>query len=262
MSIDFKLGVVGDPVEHSLSPKIHNQFAEQFGHKIDYQKYHISEQEFESFVYDFFNSGGRGLNVTLPHKHSAATIVDELTEQARLTGSVNTISRDNTGRLIGDTTDGKGLVIDLLQKGVDVQGKTVLVIGAGGAAASIIYALLQAGANLKLFNRTESKAKALVKTYSDFGNIALLEPAMSYEILISSVTELDKKLFSQVTQPLMSGTLVYDLNYGQRAESLKVLSHEAGCTNFIDGIGMLIGQAAQSYKIWTGCFPDVSKVML
>ena len=256
----LKLGVIGMPIAHSLSPKIHNQFARQFSHQIDYQKFLVEPGELTPFVRKFFADGGHGLNVTLPHKHAAAQLVDKLTPQANLTASVNTIFKDEAGQLVGDTTDGCGLLLDLKRLKFGVSGKHLLIVGAGGASSSIVGALLGKSAQLSVFNRTSEKAKALVNQFSDIGLINIAEEGERYDGVISTISEFNEEVFKQFDGSYTEDAYCYELNYGARAESLKQFSISKGLKRFADGKGMLIGQAAHSYFLWTGEMPSVEGI--
>lgn len=265
MTSPLKLGVIGMPINHSLSPQIHRQFSEQFSDKIDYQKYEVSPESLTQFIQEFFDNGGVGLNVTLPHKQAVAKLVDIQTPEALLTGSVNTIFKNEDGKLVGDTTDGKGLLLDLERLNFDIKNKRILIIGAGGAAASIIASLLTAKAQVAIYNRTKSKAEALVGLFGKLGDITLIEKFDEFhrfDGVISSVSEFNLGLFESLSESKNSKMFFYDLNYGERAKPLEdfVNNHQLG--EFSDGLGMLKGQAAYSYQHWTGNLPDIERVSL
>ncbi|TQV88181.1 shikimate dehydrogenase [Aliikangiella coralliicola] len=269
---EFKLGVIGCPIKHSVSPVIHRQFSQQFNHQIDYQKYLVEPENLTSFVSTFFTNSEtqnlvKGLNVTLPHKQLVIDSLERLTEEASLCQSVNTIFVDQNGKLTGDTTDGRGLLYDLEQLDFAVSGKNILVVGAGGASQSILVALLKAGASIQLLNRTQDKAEILVERFSHLGKIATFSASafggsLKLDGVISSISEFNGPLMSSITSCIDSQTYFYDLNYGERAESFRQFALANQCERFADGLGMLIGQAAFSYQIWTGSLPDVNSVKL
>jgi len=259
-------GVIGNPVEHSLSPRIHTQFANQFGHSIDYQKYQLNPHELKSFIANFFATGGKGLNVTLPYKQTVIPLLDRLSEEAALSQSVNTVYLDDKHNLVGATTDGQGLLLDLELQGFQVKGKKILLIGAGGASASILAALLKAGASISLYNRTLSKAEKLQQDFATIGEVELFDPyeqqdhEISFDALVSSISQFNLELFSKIQKYINQNTYCYDLNYGQRAETFKQFALQNRCYKFSDGFGMLKGQAAIAYKIWQGVLPDISQI--
>jgi len=251
-------GVIGNPIKHSLSPEIHRQFSESINMSIDYQKYLVEPAQLNHFVVDFFAKGGRGLNVTLPFKQQVIESVETLSEAARICQSVNTLSQDLSGKICGDTTDGDGLILDLARHDFSVTGKNILVIGAGGASVSVIYALLKKRANVRLLNRTESKVQAVVEQFSMVGQIEAFNPQseIKFDGVICSVSEFNKKLFDQMINSLNDNAFVYDLNYSERAKSALDYFSKNGFKRSADGYGMLIGQAAKSFEIWHGVLPS------
>ena len=261
-----RYGVIGDPIEHSLSPKIHTQFSNQLGLQVDYQKYHVRPEELELFIKEFFVKGGRGLNVTVPHKQSIIKHLDKLTGEAQLANSVNTVFIDQQGLLVGDTTDGAGLLLDLSNKPLTINKARVLVIGAGGASQSILLALLKAGASIEILNRTPEKVSDIVQRFSGFGEIKSFNKQLnsphSFDLVISSISEFNHELISQIADRVDQNTFCYDLNYAQRAMMFKQFVTENGMTHFSDGLGMLICQAALSYQIWHKKLPDTSLVTI
>ena len=258
-------GVVGDPVDHSLSPLIHQQFAAQFGHSIDYRKYPVKPEGLARFVDDFFASGGRGLNVTVPHKQEVIGLLHRVSREARLANSVNTISLGAKGELVGDTTDGEGLLLDLALKNYPVKGKRLLVIGAGGASQAILVALLNAGAQISLHNRTTSKIPPLLKRFSPLGQIKAFEFAQAkadekFDLVINTASSVTPELMRPLGGCFSTAHACYDLNYGARAQAFKQYAQAHGCEQFSDGWGMLVAQAAKSYQIWRGQLPQISAV--
>ncbi len=265
MSKTSSLGVIGNPVEHSLSPLIHTQFAQQFADRIDYQKYQIIPEQLAEFIQSFFKQGGSGLNVTLPYKQAVIDCLDFISDEAKLAGSVNCISVKQSGKLFGDTTDGVGLMLDLNRQEFVVNQKNILIVGAGGAAQSILVSLLNAGAKVFLVNRNEEKAKNLIHRFKHIGEISLLKnhPRQSQLIadgLISCISEFNPAIFETLTANLNQDSFCYDLNYAARACQFLDFAKQAGCRRSSDGLGMLLGQAAKSYQIWFGRLPDITKV--
>lgn len=251
-----KYGVVGYPIEHSLSPPIHHGFAEQLGHCIDYQKYSVASDGLESFVRNFFSAGGKGLNLTLPHKYQAAAFTDWQSPLSQCCGSINTLYLNDAGQLCGDSTDGKGLMLDLSCKGLPIVDAHILILGAGGATQSILYSLLQSGARVSLYNRSQDKVNRLIEAFSKFGQVSEYSPRRDYLGVFSALTEFEDAFLAPVATSLAKASYVYDLNYGERSEALRDLCERLGQSRFFDGWGMLIAQAALSYQIWTGVLPD------
>jgi shikimate dehydrogenase len=249
-------GVIGNPIEHSLSPQLHAQFAHQFNRQSSYQKYQVEPHLLVEFVSQFFSQGGQGLNVTLPFKNQILSLATHLSIEAKVSGSINTLMLNQEGEICGDTTDGKGLLVDLKRLGVSLKRKSVLIIGAGGASQSVIYSLLSAGAKITLYNRSQSKAEAVIKQFSNYGNIELFDPSKvasvekQYSLMINCVSRIEAEFFQPILPSLSHIKLFYDLNYGERAEQLKQLVESQGVKHFADGFGMLVAQAAESHKLW------------
>ena len=183
-----KYAVVGFPIGHSLSPSIHSQFAAQTGQQLSYSAIEVKPENFDQALSDFFQSGGLGLNCTVPLKELAFAKADQLTERAKFSGAVNTLKRMPDGSLLGDNTDGVGLLTDLTENlGLSIKGKRVLVLGAGGAARGILGPLLEAGpAELYLANRTVEKAQLMEELFASIGCIH----ACAYESLLGQQFDL------------------------------------------------------------------------
>ena len=242
-----RYAVIGCPIEHSLSPLIHTQFAQQTGLVLTYEKIVAEETEFESMVVDFFKTGGKGLNVTLPYKERAFKLADVTTPRAREAKAANTLWM-HEGKLHADTTDGIGLVRDL-SRYITLKHKRVLLLGAGGAARSVIGALFEAEiAALTVLNRTASKAKALQQ---DFPSITL-EIQGGYDVVLNATSALEIVLPNHC---LTAKTYCYDFMYNQKAPTPFVTwARSKGC-EARDGFGMLVEQAVESFWIWHGVRP-------
>ena len=217
MSKSYRLGVIGNPIKHSLSPLIHRQFAAQFDIDIDYRKCLVEANRLEQFIADFFSMGGDGLNVTLPYKQALMPIVDELTEDAKAVGSVNTLFLNRSGSLVGHTTDGAGLMYDFERLSWQLKGKKVLLVGAGGASQSVLLAILKQGAKVEILNRTQPKAQKLINQFKDFGNIEEYSSESHYDFVISSISEFNATLLEPVAAQINERSICYDLNYAERA---------------------------------------------
>ncbi|KAF7785436.1 shikimate dehydrogenase [Pseudoalteromonas rubra] len=263
-----KYAVFGNPIKHSKSPAIHTQFAGQFNSVIEYRAILAELPEFEATVTTFFAEGGLGANVTLPFKERAYQLAGQLTERARLAGAVNTLMPQPDGSLLGDNTDGAGLVADLLRHTATLSGASILLIGAGGAARGCVYPLLQAGAaSVVIANRTAEKAQQLAQLFSDYGNVqgvALNEvPVQNYDLVINSTSSSVTGLVPDIDpQHVSTCTLAYDMFYSdqQTAFLAWVATHNAAA-QCVDGMGMLVGQAAEAFALWRGQTPEVTPVL-
>ena len=253
--------VVGNPIEQSKSPIIHQNFAKQFGIELQYNKVLSTPDKFKQEVKSFFNNSGLGLNITAPFKQLAFEMADKLSEKAKLAGAVNTLYIED-GLLVGDTTDGRGLVSDLLFHNVVLEGKTVLLLGAGGAARGCVKDLLeQRPEKLIVCNRTYSKAQAIVDAISA-DNLA----AVSFEdatnikadIIINSTScSLDNEILALSPTVFNSASVIYDMSYKNEMTSFnKWAKDNSKEALVIDGLGMLIEQAAESFNIWHGHKPN------
>ena len=256
-------GVIGNPIKHSLSPSIHSNFAKQCNLNLDYQKYQLDEAQLKPFILDFFSNGGVGLNVTLPFKQQVLTIVDELTPAAEICQSVNTLSVNSDGKILGDTTDGDGFILDLNRLGYDYKSKNILVVGAGGASTSVIYGLLKNGAKVTLYNRTQSKVETIISQFESVGEI---KPHSSnadfiaddlYDGLVCTISEFNEEMLKPLLIKLNNDAFIYDLNYAERSEKTLNYFEHNGFIKSSDGYGMLVGQAAKSFEIWHGVMPTI-----
>ncbi|QPL42945.1 shikimate dehydrogenase [Pseudoalteromonas sp. A41-2] len=263
-----KYAVFGNPIKHSKSPAIHKQFATSLGEQIDYSAILAPTDAFEKTVSRFFAAGGKGANVTLPFKEQAYAMVDELSEQAKVAGAVNTIKRLDDGRLFGDNTDGIGLVKDLLANNVTLKAKRILLIGAGGAARGIIQPLLNERiATLIIANRTAEKAHMLASIFAEQGDVkgcALDEiPNEHYDIVINSTSSsVTGDLPGIAQEHVVHCSCAYDMFYANHATAFIswVKAVNPSCIT-LDGSGMLVGQAAQAYYIWRNKMPEILPVV-
>lgn len=263
MSKVFKLGVVGDPIEHSLSPFIHSRFSRQTNINIEYLPFKVAHDDFLNFINDFFKDGAaRGLNITLPHKKQASVIDGTISKEARYINAVNTIVKDDK-KIFLYSTDGDGFLNDVKHKGFLLNEKRVLIIGAGAAAESILYKVAHSKTkNITLFNRTEEKAEKLSRKYSQFSSIdSFISQEHEYDIVINASSAGLTGKFSPINELITSeNTIFYDLNYSL-AETPFCKWAKENSRNVYDGAGMLVNQAAHSYKMWFGVFPDIDPVL-
>ncbi len=260
-------GVFGHPVNHSLSPFIHGLFARQTGQLMSYRPYDVAPQDFAARVGEFFAQGGRGLNVTLPHKIAAVEVAAELTARAAHAAAVNTLAIKGEG-ILGDNTDGAGLVRDLCDNlGLTITNRRILVIGAGGATRGILAPLLGlAPALVVIANRTAERAEALSAAFSDLGatqgvGFEYLEPA-PFDLVINATSA----SLSGDMPPIPAGvigtqTVCYDLAYGKSATAFVSWARAQGCAQALQGLGMLVEQAAESFRLWRGVRPATGAVL-
>jgi shikimate dehydrogenase len=260
-------GVFGHPVNHSLSPFIHGLFARATRQPMNYRPYDVSPQEFTARVRDFFAGGGRGLNVTLPHKIAAVEVADELTARAAHAAAVNTLAIKGDG-ILGDNTDGAGLVRDLCDNlGLIITNRRVLVLGAGGATRGVLAPLLGLSpAMLVIANRTPERAEALAAAFSDLGatqglGFEYLEP-VPFDLIINATSASLSGEMPPVPAGVVAPTTVcYDLAYGRSATAFVAWARAQGCAQALQGLGMLVEQAAESFRLWRGVRPATGAVL-
>ncbi|MBJ2289344.1 MULTISPECIES: shikimate dehydrogenase [unclassified Pseudomonas] len=259
--------VFGNPIGHSKSPLIHRLFAEQTGQALDYNTLLAPLEDFTGCAREFFLQG-RGANVTVPFKEEAYRLANALTERAQRAGAVNTLSKLADGSLLGDNTDGAGLVRDLtVNAGLSLAGKRILLLGAGGAVRGALEPLLaQQPASLVIANRTVEKAERLAELFDDLGPVSasgfdwLSEPV---DLIINATSA---SLSGDV--PPIAGSLVepgktfcYDMMYAKEPTAFCRWATEHGAAVAMDGLGMLVEQAAEAFYLWRGVRPDSAPVL-
>ncbi len=277
MDKKLKLAVIGNPISHSKSPEIHQDFAEQFDTKIEFGKYEVTPDTLKEWLDSFFEDGGKGVSITLPLKESALNYADEISDRAKLASACNVIYAKGD-KLFADCTDGFGLIKDLEENlTVFLEGKKILILGAGGAARGIIPSILEKNPKkLKIANRTESKALLLkddleskvkpnenkiIFEAGDLSNSFLLDD--SYDLVINS-TSVSTQAGESIGLPkaLFSGTkLAYDLYYSAEKTVFMQEALVAGAEKVSDGWGMLVEQGAESFRLWTNLIPDTSRLL-
>ncbi|MAV26318.1 MAG: shikimate dehydrogenase [Gammaproteobacteria bacterium] len=261
----IRLAVLGDPVEHSRSPEIHQSFADQCGVSIDYRK--IRPERFEDTVSDLVLSGVRGFNCTVPFKELVVARCDTLSEVAQDTGAVNTVVIDD-GKLHGDNTDGEGLLRDLVANlGWLLRDRRILLLGAGGAARGVLPSLLSAQpACVHITNRTLPRATDLVSSQVEQSSVvaALDSDALedAYDLVINATSAgLSGAVPDLPGRVISSGTHAYDMVYGVGTTAFNAWASEAGARVCADGLGMLVEQAAVAFYLWTGQSPETAVVI-
>jgi shikimate dehydrogenase len=260
--------VVGNPVEHSRSPQIHQAFALQFGDEIEYTKAKPDVDGFAAFADEFARSGGRGMNVTVPFKIDAFNYVSRCNHLAEGAGAVNTITFDNAGTSVGYNTDGVGLLNDLQQRHkLDLKSANIMLLGAGGAARGVIEPLLAASPNkLIVANRTVTNAQYLVEHFLQrLGDVplsaqGLSDPFPTLDVVINATSFGLSSAAIPLEAHVIAGTFCYDMSYGDAAEFHR-WALQNGAKTSVDGLGMLVEQAAESYFIWHAKRPQTDPVV-
>lgn len=258
--------VIGNPIAHSKSPQIHARFAEQTGQQLRYERLLAPVDAFEATMKAFIASGGRGANVTVPFKLEAFRFANELSARARAAGAVNTLHvRD--GQVFGDNTDGVGLVRDIVESaGVQLSGKRLLLLGAGGAARGVILPLLaESPARLLIANRTPERAAELATQFSDqlvpIGASSFEDLDESFDVVINATSaSLSAELPPVPVTIFGSHSFVYDMMYAAQPTPLMQLASRYGA-QVRDGLGMLVEQAAEAFFIWRGVRPETASVL-
>ncbi|HET7197048.1 MAG TPA: shikimate dehydrogenase [Burkholderiales bacterium] len=256
-----RYAVIGHPVAHSRSPSIHARFARATGQDLEYGRIDAPAGRFEAAVAEFRRAGGKGLNVTLPHKEAAFRLCAERSARAEAAGAVNTLILGE--RIVGDNTDGAGLVRDIeANEGYRLAGRTALLLGAGGAAQGVAGALLEAGvARLVIANRTVDKARALAARLAAASACGYAELAgQRFELVINATSAgLQDAALPLPPGFFASGMLAYDMVYGRDTPFLRAARAAGSRTR--DGLGMLVEQAAESFLLWRGVRPETRAVL-
>lgn len=261
-----RYGVIGHPIAHSLSPVIHRIFAAQTHQSLGYIAIDSAPGAFEHDVAALFADGVRGLNVTVPHKVRALALCDETTQRARTAGAVNTLARRDDGSVLGDTTDGAGLVRDLVDNlGLVLRGSHILVLGAGGTVFSVLGDLLAQGpGGIVIANRTPATARRAARAFAKLGNVhgcGLDDiPAQPYDLVINATSATLKGSVPAISPGHLRGAHGYDLMYAANGTLFTAWCDEHGAASVHTGIGMLVEQAALSFEIWRGVRPETLPV--
>jgi len=263
MSKLYKLGVIGNPIEHSMSPFIHSRFARYENISLEYLPYKINEPDFNKFVKEFFSDkNAKGLNVTLPYKKKAAEINGDISKEAKYINAVNTIT-NYKNKLSLASTDGIGFIDDINSKKFDLENKKILIIGAGAASESVLYKVTKSKVNaITIFNRTKEKSEKLQRKYGSFVPISLdVNSDCEFDLIINgSSAGLTGKFNPIDNLKFDPDAFFYDLNYSLTLTPFCKWAMTQS-SNVHDGMGMLVYQAAHSFKIWFDLFPDTKKVI-
>lgn len=263
-----RYAVIGHPIAHSRSPQIHRLFASQCQQYMTYSAIDVPPEQLSVWVARFFASDGRGLNVTVPHKQTLLTMPSRLSERASRAGALNTLVVDASGQLVGDNTDGIGLVRDLTEHlQVTITAHRVLLLGAGGAARGVIAPLLElAPAQLVIANRSIERAAALARAFAPLGSIrATTLPELdgsNFDLVINATSASLHGEIPAVPACILRGrhTVCYDMAYGQSDTAFVHWAREHGAARAYTGMGMLIEQAAESFYLWRGLRPNTTTV--
>jgi len=261
-----RYALVGHPVSHSWSPFIHGMFARATLQNMQYRLIDVLPERFRTEAVQFFVEGGKGLNVTVPHKQAAAELVNELTPRADEAAAVNTIYAKPSGELVGDNTDGVGLVIDLEDNlGLDVARQRILILGAGGATRGVLGPLLAKGpAQVAIANRTEARARELAQSFpgpvvaSGFDTLE----ATPFDLVINATAAGHSGVVPPITAAVIGpSTVCYDLGYSPGETPFTRWALEHGAKAAHKGWGMLVEQAAEAFLVWRGIRPQTEHVL-
>jgi shikimate dehydrogenase len=276
MAYQDQYAVFGNPIGHSKSPFIQTLFARQTNQDMVYTAELAPIDGFKTAVDAFFSRGGKGCNVTVPFKEEAYAFADLLTERTKIAGAVNTLKKLDHGGILGDNTDGAGLVQDLLQYQVPLKGAKILLIGAGGAARGVIHPLLaQSPDSIVITNRTFTKAQDLATFFQEHNrqnqysltSVPVSAQPMSeihtaFDVVINSTSASLSGALPDISSDIFAErSVAYDMMYGK---GLTVFNHWAvdnGCAHAYDGLGMLVGQAAESFMLWRGIRPGTRQIL-
>jgi len=258
--------VVGNPIGHSKSPLIHKMFAQQSNQQLDYVTKLVALDRFAADVNSFFADQGCGLNVTVPFKQQAWDIANQLSDAAMLAGAVNTLWIKD-GQIQGDNTDGIGLVRDLISNnGYQLANKKILILGAGGAVRGVLQPIIaERPSSITIANRTLSKALELATIFSDIYTLNCCEYRQlegHYDLIINGTSaSLNNELPPIPDELVSTGSYLYDMMYGSQVTVFNQWGKDLGAKKCIDGLGMLVEQAAESFRLWRGVKPDTAQVI-
>jgi shikimate dehydrogenase len=262
-----RYAVIGHPIAHSLSPLVHRCFAEQTNQILSYTRIDALPEVFAETVKLFFREGGRGLNVTLPHKEAAFALAHTVAERAQRAGAVNTLTRGEDGRISGDNTDGIGLVRDLRDNlRIPLHGARILLLGAGGAARGVLEPLLaEEPAALVIANRTPEKSHELARAFRKLGRVKgctyRVLPDKRFDVIVNATSASVAGQLPPVPDGLAAGAVCYDMHYADHDTPFIRWAREHGARSTHLGFGMLIEQAAESFHIWRGVRPETRAVI-
>ncbi|MFI0489755.1 MAG: shikimate dehydrogenase [Yersinia sp. (in: enterobacteria)] len=264
--MDQKFAVFGNPIGHSKSPRIHALFAEQTGIEHQYGMVLAPHETFEETLTSFFADGALGANITTPFKERAYAKCDELTERASSAGAVNTIKQLDDGRLLGDNTDGIGLLSDLERQNLIRTIYRILLVGAGGAARGVILPLLSYGCTVVITNRTYRRAQQLADVFHHVGGISAIEmqtlSGQQFDLIINATASGIHGEVPNLPKDIISPEICcYDMCYQAGTTPFLTWVRQLGAASSADGLGMLVGQAAYAFKFWHGVMPEITPIL-
>lgn len=263
-----KYAVIGNPISHSKSPLIHGEFARQTEQDLEYTAIEVAQDALESSLSQLRDILKlKGINITVPFKEQAWQLVENQSNRAKRAGAINTLVFNDDGSMYGDNTDGVGLCRDLTDNNsIELRGKRILLLGAGGAARGVIEPLLGYDP-LELFvaNRTASKAHALADLFSDLGHIrggGFEDIKPPYDVVINATAaSLQGEVPPLPDNLLADNAACYDMMYSDSDTAFISWAKQHGAAKAIDGLGMLVEQAAEAFRLWRGVMPDTRSVM-
>ena len=258
--------VLCNPIAHSKSPFIHQQFARQL--KIDhpYGRVLAPVDDFINTLNAFFTEGGKGANVTVPFKEEAFARADELTERAALAGAVNTLKRLDDGRLLGDNTDGIGLLSDLERLSFIAPRQNILLIGAGGASRGVLLPLLSLDCSVTIVNRTASRAEELANVFAHTGSVRAMSmdelEGHDFDLIVNATSSgINGEIPAIPAALIRTSVCCYDMFYQKGSTPFLLWCEQHGAKRVADGLGMLVGQAAHAFMLWHGVLPEIEPVI-
>ena len=263
-----RFAVIGNPVAHSKSPLIHRLFAAQCGLTIEYEAIQVETEDLSEFLDEFFRGGGKGLNVTLPLKEAAYKLCQRTSSRAALAAATNTLFLDADGSLSGDNTDGAGLVTDIeVNHGFSIVGKSVLLLGAGGAVRGVLGPMIEKKpAAITVLNRTLARAEQLSAEFAELMPLRAMDydsfQAQRFDLIVNGTSmSLSGEVPALGSEVLADGGCCYDMMYSSSDTAFVAWAKENGAGMALDGLGMLVEQAAESFRIWHGKCPDTAPVL-
>lgn len=263
-----RYAVIGFPVSHSWSPFIHGMFAKQTGQNLSYTRLEVAPEKLATTLDEFFGGGGKGLNVTVPHKQAACLLTRFRTPRAEIAGAVNTIANRDDG-LLGDNTDGAGLLADLTQNlSLILEDTRILVLGAGGASRGVLGPLLDASpAYVEIANRNAERAVELAAEFATLGEVHgcgfdAISAQGTFDLILNATSASLQDTVPPVPPAVVGPTtLCYDMAYGKGDTAFTRWARNAGAGRAETGWGMLVEQAAESFQLWRGVKPQTAPVL-
>jgi shikimate dehydrogenase len=273
LSVMDRYAVVGQPVAHSRSPYIHAYFAKQTEQQLEYGRLAPHSDQFEQCVKDFFNNGGKGLNITLPFKERAYLLAKQVSARAKTAHAANTLWIED-GQICADNTDGLGLTADFNYLNIPITKKSILILGAGGAVRGVLAPLLeQSPSEIFVANRTATKAIELIKDFQGENNTgnsiihagSIMDPRLSrsFDVIINATSATIKGEALIFPQNIFSSnSYAYDMSYKAELTPFLEQARMHKVQHYFDGLGMLIEQAAESFRIWRHCRPKTDELRI